>query len=164
MIIRPATMSDAPEMMSLLNQIISTGGTTAHQTPFNEARMRDEYITPDHNIACQVAEMDGGVVGFQSLVGPDANMKPTRDGWSFIATFVASNATGKGVGQHLFAATRAAANRAGIRYIDATIRADNVPGLRYYSGLGFVDYDRLVQVPLRDGTPVDRLRKRYDLS
>jgi ribosomal protein S18 acetylase RimI-like enzyme len=48
--------------------------------------------------------------------------------------------------------------------IDATIRADNTGGLAFYSRQGFVDYDRLVGVPLEDGTPVDRLRKRFDIT
>jgi len=80
------------------------------------------------------------------------------------ASFVASAAAGKGIGQHLFAATKKAAMDAGAAVIDATIRADNVAGLRYYSGLGFVDYDLLKDVPLQDGTRVDRVRKRFDLG
>jgi hypothetical protein len=48
---------------------------------------------------------------------------------------------------------------------DATIRADKYnSGLRYYKGLGFVDYDRLMDIPPRDGTRVDRIRKRLILT
>ena len=65
--------------------------------------------------------------------------------------------------QKLFSATRFAAKAAEVKTIDATIRADNVGGLKYYSGLGFTDYDVLKQIPLNDGTPVDRIRKRFDL-
>jgi len=68
-----------------------------------------------------------------------------------------------GIGQKLFSATRFAAKAAEVKTIDATIRADNVGGLKYYSGLGFTDYDVLKQIPLNDGTPVDRIRKRFDL-
>ncbi len=164
MIVRPAISDDAAAMVAVLNPIIAAGGTTAHQTPFDEGRMRDHYIAPSDNISCMVAELDGKVIGFQSLVRPDEDDDLFAERWAFIASFVAPEAAGKGVGQHLFAATKTAAIAAGVRVIDATIRADNVPGLRYYSGLGFEDYDRRVGVPLRDGTPVDRIRKRYDLA
>jgi len=163
MIIRLARPSDAADMTALLNEIIAAGGTTAHQRPFDDQRMQAEYIAPDMNIACHVAEIDGRVAGFQSLVRPGPEANSDWAGWAYIATFVAPDAAGKGIGQHLFAATLANAKSAGVDTIDATIRADNVPGLRYYGGLGFQDYDRLNDVPLRDGTRIDRLRKRYDL-
>lgn len=163
MIIRPATPTDAPDMVALINDIIAIGGSTAYETLFDDATMRDTYIAPATLISCQVAELDGVVKGFQRLTWPDKDDARAQDGWAVIASFVAGDAAGHGIGQHLFVATRAAAMQAGVETIDATIRADNVAGLRYYAGLGFVDYDRLVAVPLQDGTPVDRIRKRFDL-
>lgn len=164
MIIRQATPADAAQMAMLLNEIIALGGTTAHQTPFDDDRMLQDYIVRPTAICCHVAELDGRILGFQHLDGPDPDQAEAQAGWGYIASFVAGDAAGKGVGQHLFAATRSAAIAAGVRSIDATIRADNVPGLRYYSGLGFVDYDRKLAVPLRDGTLVDRIKKRYDVA
>ncbi len=163
MIIRDATAADAAQMTAILNEIIALGGTTAHQRPFDEDRMLHHYIAPPDPLSCQVAEDDGTVLGFQYLGWATDPDDPMPEGWAIIASFVASSAAGKGVGQHLFAATKAVAIKAGVKTIDATIRADNVPGLRYYGGLGFTDYDRLIGVPLRDGTVVDRVRKRYDL-
>ncbi|PRY75663.1 L-amino acid N-acyltransferase YncA [Yoonia maritima] len=163
MIIRTAAHADAADMTALLNKIITLGGSTAHQTPFGVAQMQSHYIAPSALISCQVAEDAGAVIGFQWLgwaVDPD---DPMPADWGIIASFVSPDAAGKGVGQHLFRATKAAALEAGTKVIDATIRADNVAGLRYYSGLGFQDYDRLRNIPLRDGTPVDRIRKRFDL-
>lgn len=164
MIIRPAKAEDAARMTIVLNDIIARGGTTAHQTPFDAERMEHHYIASPDLISCQVAEIDGTVKGFQYLGWPSAAEDGMPEGWSIIASFVAADAAGKGIGQHLFAATKDAATLAGVAVIDATIRADNVPGLRYYGGLGFVDYDRLIDVPLRDGTLVDRVRKRFDLG
>jgi ribosomal protein S18 acetylase RimI-like enzyme len=60
--------------------------------------------------------------------------------------------------------TRQAAERAGVRTIDATIRADNAGGLAFYGSLGFREYARRATVPLSDGTLVDRVCKRLDLS
>lgn len=162
MIVRPAVPMDAPDMVALLNQIIATGGTTAHQTPFDEAKMLHHYIAPTNPLSCQVAQVDGKVLGFQWLGWPDTENMP--EDWAIIASFVATKAAGKGIGQHLFDATLSAAKSAGVSTIDATIRADNVPGLRYYGGLGFVDYDRVVDLPLADGTVVDRICKRFDIS
>ena len=161
--IRPATPADAPQMVALLNAIVAKGGTTAHQRPFDEARMVAHYIASPFSLCCHVAEEEGRILGFQALDWPDPAYGPAPEGWGFIATFVDGEAAGKGVGRALFEATREAARKAGMVAIDATIRADNASGLGYYSKMGFVDYDRATGVPLRDGTKVDRIMKRYDL-
>lgn len=157
--IRPAVPGDAPQMVTLLNAIIAVGGTTAHQTPMTRDTMLAHYIAPTEVICCHIAITNGRLSGFQYLGWSDDH----PEGWAIIASFVALDRAKMGIGQLLFAATRAAAVAAGVRTIDATIRADNTGGLKYYGGLGFTDYDVLSQVPLRDGTPVDRIRKRLDL-
>jgi hypothetical protein len=40
---------------------------------------------------------------------------------------------------------------------------DNRVGLAFYEKMGFRTYETLRRVPLRDGTPVDRILKRYDV-
>ena len=158
--VRPAALGDALQMTKLLNAVIAAGGTTAHQTPLVVDEMFSRYIRPENNISCHVAISNGRLSGFQSLVWADDAMP---EGWAIIATFVAFDRAKMGIGQKLFSATRFAAKAAEVKTIDATIRADNVGGLKYYSGLGFTDYDVLKQIPLNDGTPVDRIRKRFDL-
>lgn len=161
--IRPATREDATDLIGVVNAIIAAGGTTAHQTPFDANRLYRHYVAPLGIVSCQVAVLDGVPVGFQSLQWPDDEGDPFPDGWAIIASFVAPEAAGQGIGRALFEATREAARAAGVTTIDATIRADNQGGLRYYGGLGFADYDVLRAIPLRDGTRVDRIRKRFDL-
>jgi len=161
--IRPATPDDADALLEVINPIIRAGGTTAHQTPFDSARLLRHYIAPPGLISCTLAEVDGVPIGFQCLIWPDAEGDPFPDGWAIIASFVAVAAAGKGVGRALFEATKAAAAEANVDTIDATIRADNTVGLGYYTKLGFRDYDVLGNVPLRDGTRVNRIRKRFDL-
>lgn len=156
MIIRNARNDDAAQMTALLNKIIAKGGTTAYETPFDVAKVINDYISPETLISCHVAD-DNGIVGFQRITLPDP------DGWAVIATFVADGMGGKGVGKKLFAATLNAAQTAGIRTIDATIRADNTSGLGYYKAMGFTDHKRFENVPLKDGTLVDRIQKRFDL-
>ena len=160
--VRKAAPSDVPAMARLLNEIIEQGGTTAYETPFSTAEMEAEYISSPDVISCVVAEEGGQLLGFQGLFAPHAD-DPMPEGWCFIATFADVRSTGKGVGRQLFAATTQAARDAGLSTIDATIRADNASGLAFYERIGFVDYDRIVGVPLQDGTKVDRVRKKFAL-
>ena len=150
-------------MCDILNAIIAAGGTTAYQVPFSPETLRAMYIDAPSLVACHVAEADQ-LLGFQALWWPTDAAHPFPSGWTYIATFARRGITQRGVGSALFTATRAAAEAAGSSVIDATIRADNTGGLAYYARQGFVDYERLVAVPLNDGTPVDRIRKRFDLQ
>ena len=161
--IRPAVPEDATSLTGVINPIIAAGGTTAHQTPFDPSRLLRHYIAPPGIVSCQVALLDDQPVGMQSLQWPDDEGDPFPDEWAIIASFVSPAAAGRGIGRALFAATANAAQAAGVQTIDATIRADNSVGLAYYSSLGFRDYDILRNIPLRDGTRVDRIRKRFDL-
>ncbi|MBA5800225.1 GNAT family N-acetyltransferase [Rhizobium changzhiense] len=155
--IRRAVSADAEELSSLLNEIIIAGGTTALETPLSAAEFADWFIDGEFPLACHVAEHDQSLVGFQSLSLYGDPPKGVAD----IATFARLNPRTPGVGSALFPATRAAAEELGLEFINATIRADNVSGLGYYTKMGFETYDRLVQVPLQDGTPVDRIKKRF---
>ena len=159
---RPATPKDATAMAALLNEIIAIGGTTAYEEPFTTESMDHHYVSAPNLIACTVAEQDGELLGFQGLFWSEEE-DPRLAGWAFIATFARVGRTGGGVGRALFAQTVKAARGASVRTIDATIRADNTSGLAFYSRMGFTDYGRLAGVPLKDGTPVDRIQKRFDL-
>ena len=160
---RPAVPGDAPQMVTLINALIAAGGTTAHQTPFDDDKMRRHYIAPTAVISTHVAITNGRLSGFQNLNWPTSPDDVFPDGWAIIASFVGDGYGGQGIGRRLFSATRQSARDAGVAVIDATIRADNTGGLGYYVALGFVDYDRLADVTLTDGALVDRIRKRYDL-
>lgn len=76
---------------------------------------------------------------------------------------IASFACAEGAGRALMTATIAKARAAGLTWINAKIRTDNAPGIRFYSKMGFQDHARLKGVPLKDGTPVDRVIKRLQL-
>ncbi|MEQ1785276.1 MAG: GNAT family N-acetyltransferase, partial [Hyphomonadaceae bacterium] len=88
---------------------------------------------------------------------------PFPDDWGIIGTFTEVGLVKRGVGAALFARTAEAARAARVRTIDATIRADNAGGIAFYSRLGFQDYHRLLARSLKNGTPVDRVRKRYEV-
>lgn len=165
--LRPATPADAGALAALLNQIIKKGGTTAHLNPFDAPRMLNHYIAPPLAISCTVAEVSGTIAGFQALEWSDPNW-PGPDSlpadWALIASFVDADFQGRGIGNALFTKTLAAAHSAGVRYIDATIRADNQGGLAFYTSRGFTDYSRPRDIPLSDGTLVDRVRKKLNVS
>ncbi|MBB4191999.1 L-amino acid N-acyltransferase YncA [Rhizobium aethiopicum] len=155
--IRKAVSADAEELCSLLNEIILAGGTTALETPLTAAEFADWFIDGEFPLVCHVAEHDRSPAGFQSL----SLYGDPPIGHADIATFARVNPKIPGVGRALFPATLAAAGELGLEFINATIRADNVGGLAYYTKMGFEPYDRLIQVPLLDGTPVDRVKKRF---
>ena len=149
---------DAPVLTNLLNEIIARGGTTAFEEPFTSETLAEDMLTGPDVVCCFVAQdQDGNLSGFQSLL----RHKNLPDGVGDIATFSRIGGAQKGVGSQLFTATRAEAKRQKLTAINATVRADNVGGLAFYSRLGFNDHSISRAVPLRDGTPVDRVSKRY---
>lgn len=151
-------------MADLINAIIAVGGTTAYEDPFDATSMDAAYISLPQLVSCFVAEDGAELVGFQGLMWSFDPDDPLPQGWATIGTFARLGLTQRGVGGAMFAATLEAARAARVAVIDATIRADNTGGLAFYSRQGFVDYDRLVGVPLKDGTPMDRFRKRFDIT
>ena len=161
--VRDVRASDAPELADLFNAIIARGGTTAFEKPFTADGLRDGYLMGARTISCVVAVDDttGRLEGFQML-GDFGD--PMAAGTGDIGTFVRIDGKQRGVGRALFAATCANARAAGVGMLNASIRADNIGGLTFYTKLGFVDHAIRPAVPLADGTPVDRIYKRYALN
>jgi L-amino acid N-acyltransferase YncA len=160
--IRPATTADAPALAELLNAIIARGGTTALQQAFTPERLDETYLTGRDVLSCVVAvDPDTGrLEGFQTLIR-EAHLPPD---WGDIGTFSRVGGTQKGVGSALFAATRERARALGLAGMNAEIRADNEGGLSFYGKMGFQDHAVASAVPLGDGTPIDRIHKRYPLN
>ena len=155
--VRPPIALDAGDMARLLNQIISTGGTTALTRPVTAQDMV-EWMAEDS--AWHVA-VDGNekVMGFQ-WIAPNSALPPKA---CDIATFVQQGQTGLGIGSALFAATRKAAKALGYGWINANIRADNEGGLIYYQSRGFQDYGVIEGYQMANGQIVNKRLKRFDL-
>ena len=159
--VRPVTSLDASALADLLNAIIRAGGTTALGTEFTPEALDAAYLTGPKVHCCHVAmDDDGRALGFQTL----GRYPGLPDDIGDIGTFAAIEAKQRGTGSALFAATKARALELGHSAIHATIRADNVGGLAFYTKLGFVDHGVTKAVPLADGSLVDRVHKRVDLS
>jgi L-amino acid N-acyltransferase YncA len=158
--VRPAASADAPALADLLNAIIRAGGTTALQEEFTPEALDAAYLTGPKAYCCFVACDDvGEVIAFQTLV----HDQTLPEGVGDVGTFTAIDRKQGGAGSALFAATRAHARQLGHSAINATIRADNAGGLAFYSKQDFADHGVTKAVPLADGTPVDRVHKRFSL-
>ena len=157
--------TDVPAACRILNRIIGIGGTTAFEVEVSETEFAGMYVQGHdlrHDlIACHVVQdPNGQVAGFQ-WIGHNPDLPADC---ADIATFTRRDPPLRGAGRALFATTCHFARAAGYKQINATIRADNVSGLGYYAKMGFVDHAVARAVPLRDGTPVDRISRRYVLK
>lgn len=157
--VRRVTPTDTAEMAELLNEIITTGGTTAITKPVTGRDLQEKIADGGDRSAWHAAFDGNSLVGFQ-WVGPHANLPPEA---ADIATFVRQGQTGLGIGSALFNATAKAAKSLGYVWINATIRADNTGGLTYYQSRGFRDWHVDEDVPLDNGLVVDKISKRYDI-
>ena len=157
--VRPVRKSDAAELAELLNVFIARGATSSLQQPYTPERLDQTYLTGPDVFCCFVAVDDETVriECFQTL----GRANHLNADWVDIGTFSRIGGTQRGVGSALFGATRQRAVELGLTGINATIRADNEGGLAFYEKLGFVDHEVERAVPLKYGTPVDRIGKHY---
>ncbi|MEL7542689.1 MAG: GNAT family N-acetyltransferase [Pseudomonadota bacterium] len=164
--VRPMQVDDVPVLAEILNTIIRVGGTTAYQSAYSPSAFEIKFLRDPALIASSVADdLNSEPAGFQCLWRMSEPPATQRDGaWGDIATFARIAPKVPGLGRALFTATHAAAANAGLIAINATIRADNSGGLGYYERMGFTTYGTTHDVPLADGTPVDRIAKRFDLA
>ncbi len=160
--IRHSKISDASQLCDLLNAVIRIAGTTAFEIPLTVVEFTEYFLAGPRLMSCVVAEDEktGVLWGFQSL----ERSPELPEDWADIATFARAEPKIPGIGAALFAATRLRSRELGLRAINATIRADNTGGLAFYEKMGFENYNIAKSVPLKDGTPVDRISKRYWVS
>ena len=157
MIVRRALASDATQMCDILNAVIKIGGTTAFEKLVDPTFFASRDLLSDSIEAfSHLVEVEDTVQGYQWI-------SPYESQLCQIATFARPGTTQRGMGSLLFPQTCETARLAGYTEIDATIRIDNVGGLRYYEKMGFIDHGITRDVPLSDGTLVDRVHKRYFL-
>lgn len=157
--VRPIEAADIPASNAILSDIIRAGGTTAIEEIYSDEVFSAKFVG-GATLCCHVVLDDAGnVAGFQWLGRDDSLPEDCAN----IASFTRRAPPLKGAGRALIAVTTDWARAQGFAQINATIRADNVPGIGYYSAIGFVDHDVTRDVPLRDGTRIDRVHKRLFL-
>ena len=158
MIVRPTRPQDVPALNAILTDIIAIGGSTALETPLTDAEFEAYFLTGPDVVCCVMAEDESGApAGFQMLERKASEPRNI----TYSSTFTRAAPKLRGIGTALFEATKREAAALGITEIIAKIRADNVSGLAYYSKMGFEDFTIDPGVPLKDGTPVDRVSKRF---
>ena len=151
MIIRDVTLGDVDQISAFLKELTALGKRTR---PDDTAFVRDYYVQGPDNICCTVADDDGEVLGFQSLLNAKVgNQWGVARGGGIIGTHIRPSAARRGVGRALFETTHSAARAAGLPSIDATISATNPEGLGYYEAMGFQTYR----------TPEGAVCKRFDV-
>ncbi len=150
---RPTIESDLPALCDLFNAIVEAGGTTAHEDVWDLPTFKAYYFDDPVMVHCVLH--NDQPIGFQAVFADDGGLS--------IGSFTDQSNPVRGAGAVMFTATRAWAEANNYPWIDAKIRADNVPGLAYYSKMGFVDHAIKKGVPLKDGTPMDRVTKRLVL-
>ena len=137
-VIRRAAPDDAAAVASVLNSVIREGRHTALTKPFTEGEERAFIAGLGDRSALFVAEVDGGIVGIQSI-DPDAAARYT-DSMRHVATvgtWIRADVRGTGIGRRLAEASLAFARAKAYRKIAIQVLADNERALRFYGGLGF---------------------------
>jgi len=145
---------DLTGLRAILNHIIRAGGTTAHEEEMSQAGFRRHYFEdPD---TCITVLSGSRAIGFQATF-KDA------DGHYSVGSFTDQANPVRGAGAALFAATIQAVRALGGTTIIAKITADNAPGLAYYSKMGCEDWKIMPGDAMRNGQPVDRIVKRFEV-
>ncbi|MEM7781304.1 MAG: GNAT family N-acetyltransferase [Pseudomonadota bacterium] len=143
--VREAATDDAPAMSCVLQEIVAHSG---RQRKTDATFVLSNYVKHPQSVRCTVAvDEEQRVFGFQSLIRawPENPYGVPLD-WGIIGTHISPHAHRRGAGSALFAATKAAAEMAGLPKIDAFIGADNQAALRYYEAMGFRTYRELDDV------------------
>ena len=158
MALRSVEPGDVDALCAILNELITAGGTTAFEVHMTSAEFYDHFVRGSNCLTCFIAEtVSFEILGFQVL----ARHPALPSNWADIGTFTRIGSGRSGIGTALFTMTRQAAHELGMMAINATIRADNLSGIHFYDRMGFETYHIGRGVPLRDGTPVDRISKRH---
>jgi putative acetyltransferase len=137
-VIRRATVSDAKQVADVMNSVIAEGKYTAFDRPFSEEEERDFICSLGTRSALQIAEIDGKIVGVQSI----DLLSTFADSVSHVATmgtWLRSDFRGRGIGRRLAEESFSFARKQGYRKVVIQVLADNEQALRFYRSLGFRD-------------------------
>ncbi|MEJ6389621.1 GNAT family N-acetyltransferase [Gymnodinialimonas ulvae] len=147
--IRAATAQDAPEVLSLWNEVIAETTITFTATPKTEAQIL--RILEHQPVFVPV--LDGACCGF-------ATYGPFRAGDGYArsaehAIYLRDTARGRGLGRDLMAEVEAHARAAGIHMLIGGISGENAGGLAFHRAMGFVERGRLPEVGHKFGRYLD---------
>jgi phosphinothricin acetyltransferase len=150
--IRPATSADADAIAAIYNQAVLSTTATFDLEPETPAARR-RFLAAETTRLCLVAEADGRIAGWSSLVRWSARGGYDQTVESSI--YITPETQREGVGLALAGAAFAAATHLDVHAVIAQICAENVAGLALAERLGFVRVGVLREVGRKFGRSLD---------
>ncbi len=149
-LIRRATPEDAGAIASIWDVICAERVYTAVNRPFTPEQERAYIASLSDREGIFVAEVNGRIVGFQSL---DLWVRYTDsfDHVGTLGTFVLPEWRGRGIGHRLAEHTLAFARAHNYEKLVVFVRASNERALAFYRSLGFVPRGVLTRQVRIDG-------------
>ena len=134
--IRAVQESDARAISEMLNAIIATGKYTILEPVTPEIQLEFIQGFPERGVFLVAERNDGEIMGLQD-VSPTSSWSNAMRHLGDIATFIAMDVQGQGVGRALAQVTFAAARAKGFEKLIAMIRGDNPRAIGFYVSQGF---------------------------
>ena len=134
--IRPVQESDAQAISGMLNAIIAIGKYTILEPVTPAIQLEFIQSFPPQGVFLVAERGDGKILGLQD-VSPTSSWSNAMRHLGDIATYIAMDAQGQGVGGALAQATFTAARAKGFEKLIAMIRGDNPRAIGFYVSQGF---------------------------
>ena len=154
--IHRATPDDAEAISAIWDVICAERFYTAVNRPFTPEQERDYILSLSDREGIFLAEVDGCLVGFQSL-DLWARYTDSFDHVGVMGTFVLPEWRGKGIGRRLAEHTLDFARANGYEKIVIYVRGQNVGAQAFYRSLGFVPKGTLERQVKIDGRYEDEV-------
>lgn len=154
MIIRPATVADAPDVAAIWNPIIRDTAVTFNSTEKTVQGLAQDFADKDaRGRVFFVAEGSGGLLGF-------ATYDQFRGGVGYAHTMehtviLSQAARGQGIGRALMTAIEDHARVAGAHVMMAGVSAENPGGVAFHTALGYREMVRLPDLGHKFGRWMD---------
>jgi RimJ/RimL family protein N-acetyltransferase len=155
--VRRASPEDAAGIARVLERVVSerVHSAIARAWTAEEQHRYLESLSPREAFHVAI-DATGGVVGYQS-VDRYSSILSSMAHVAQLGTFLLPEWRGRGIGQHLFDATRRFAVSAGYRKLVIQVRGSNLAAQAFYARLGFVACGRLRDQVVIDGTTDDEV-------
>ncbi len=154
--IRRATSADAKSISTVWEVVCAERVYTAVNRPFTPQQEREYIASLSDREPIFLAEVDGHIVGFQSL-DLWAKYTDSFDHVGVMGTIILPEWRGKGIGRRLAEHTLDFARAHGYEKIVIYVRAGNTGGQAFYRSLGFVPKGVLARQVKIDGQYEDEV-------
>jgi L-amino acid N-acyltransferase YncA len=154
--IRPVQASDALAISEMLNAIIATGKYTILEPVSVQEQLEFIQGFPPRGVFLVAERDDGKILGLQDVF-PSSSWSNAMRHLGDIATFIAMDAQGQGVGRALAQATFVAARAKGFEKLIAMIRGDNPRAIGFYVSQGFKIVGTMRRHAIVEGNYIDEV-------